>query len=384
MRVTHVITDMKVGGAQIMLQRLAERLEGCGVSNIIIALGHVSPRFEPLRRLGIPVSGLDMSPSVFSIGGAFRLRRLMLESRPDVVHTWTYHANLLGGLVGRTLGVAPVVWGLHHVPHRTERLKTSTRAIVRASGLLSSVVPERIVCCAQTSKLAHEALGYASRKMVVITNGFDTDTFRPDAGARVSVRRELGLPADARLVGLMARFHPQKDHQTFIRAAAHLSARLADVHFVLAGRDVNSRNTELLAWLAESHVRHRVHLLGNRDDMPRLMAACDVVCSAASVGEAFPLVLGEAMSCGVPCVTTDVGDSAALVGDTGRVVAPRDAVALANACASILTLAPDQSRRLGELARARIVDRYQLAACVRAYLSLYEELRHSTGTGART
>jgi glycosyltransferase involved in cell wall biosynthesis len=210
--------------------------------------------------------------------------------------------------------------------------------------------------------------------MVVIANGFDTDTFRPDPAARLSVREELGLEPDAPLLGLMARFHPQKDHRTFVRAAAQFLRHSPAAHFLMAGRDVDDRNRTLLAWTTATGAPDRFHLLGLRDDMPRLMAACDIVSTSSSCGEALPLVLGEAMACGVPCVATDVGDSASLVGDTGRVVAPGDPEALSTAWGSLFTLRCDERRRLGERARERVIDRYRLEACVQAHMALYRQV----------
>ncbi len=372
MRVTHVITDLGVGGAQIMLQQLVSRLQVSGVSNTVIALGGVSPRFEVIRQLGIPLHALGMTPPVPGPQGWMRLRRTIAASRPDVVQTWMYHADLMAGLVTRLSGLAPVVWGLHHTPDRAEGLKPLTRCILRVNGWLSTLVPVRIVCCAHASKKAHAALGYDESRMVVINNGFDIDLFRPDPDARRSVRRELLVDDTTPLIGLMARFHPQKDHRNFVKAAARLAAQRPDAQFVLAGRGVNGENAELAAWLAESGIASRVHLLGTRQDMPRLLAACDILTSAASVGEAFPLVLGEAMSCGVPCVTTDVGDSATLVGPTGRVVAPRDSDGLAAAWSAVLSMPADERRRLGELARRRIALHFPLAACAAAYQAVYE------------
>ena len=382
MRIAHVITDLRVGGAQVMLQRLVARLQAGGVHNAVVSLGGVSQQFQTLEESGASLHSLHMTANVPSPGAFLRLRRLLAGARPDVVHTWMYHADLLGGLAASVPRVAPVVWGLHHTPHASERFKPVTRAIMRVNSVLSSRVPDRIICCAHASKAAHAVLGYAPGKMQVIANGFDTDTFRPDPSARTSVRQELGLGPDTPLVGLMARFHPQKDHRTFVRAGARLMQRSA-AHFVLAGRGVDDGNQNLRAWLDETGAPERFHLLGNRDDMPRLMAACDVVSTSSAYGEGLPLVLGEAMSCGVPCVATDVGDSALLVGETGRVVAPGDAEALAAAWAAVLDLTCDERRRQGQRARERVVCHYELTTCVQEHLTLYEGLARSQPGAAR-
>ncbi|MGE0449179.1 MAG: glycosyltransferase [Vicinamibacterales bacterium] len=379
MKVAHVITDLGIGGAAIMLRRLTLELQRIGVQNTVIALDQINRHYDDLRSGGIALHDLSMGRGVSGLRAFRRLQRLLHAVRPDVVHTWMYHADLVGGLASRLGRVAPVVWGLHHTPEPDEPLKPLTRAIVRVNAMLSTRVPTRIICCAQSAKRAHEALGFVSTKLVTITNGFDTDAFVPDPAARLSLRSELGLGPEVPLVGLMARFHPQKGHDQFVQAVPLLPERHASAHFVLAGRGVSDRNTELGGWLAASGAAARFHLLGIRHDMPRLMAACDIVSSTACFGEAFPLVLGEAMSCGVPCAATDIGDSADLVGDTGRVVPPHDPRAIAEAWTSLLDLSAGERQALGRRARDRVVANFGIARCVQEHLTLYREVAASRG-----
>jgi len=211
--------------------------------------------------------------------------------------------------------------------------------------------------------------------MIVITNGFDPAAFRPDPVARQSVRRELGTGADTPLVGLVARFDPQKNHRGFLQAAAILHTRLPGCHFLLCGADITWENPQLAQWIDASGIRDQCHLLGERSDVPRLMAALDVVSSAAAFGEAFPLVIGEAMACGVPCVVTDVGDSATIVGETGVVVPPSDPQALADGWGRLLlSMSAEERCQLGLAARRRVEERFGLERTVEQYLSLYETL----------
>ncbi len=195
----------------------------------------------------------------------------------------------------------------------------------------------------------------------------------PDAEARNSVRAELGLAVDTPLVGLIARFDSQKNHLGFIDAAAHIHAQLPDVHFVLAGTEVDSGNVALNAAIASKGLQAKMHLLGRRNDVPRLMAALDVLASS-SHGEAFPNVLGEAMACGVPCVVTDVGDSSEIVGNTGRVVAAGDMAGLAHGLVEMLRLPPEIKNELGIQARARIAANYEIVHVTRLYEEFYERI----------
>jgi glycosyltransferase involved in cell wall biosynthesis len=219
----------------------------------------------------------------------------------------------------------------------------------------------------------HTDVGYASDKMIVIPNGFDLNSFKPDREARLSVRGELGIPEDAFIIGSVARFDPQKDHGNFIKAAAILRADVPNVNFVLCGDGIIYDNAELTQWIDTKGLREHVHLLGRREDIPGVINALDIV-SSTSFSEGFSNAVGEAMACGVPCVVTDVGDSAFIVGDTGRVVPPKDPAALALAWRDLIEMDEEARRRLGDEARRRIEKSFNLPIITRRYEDLYRDM----------
>ena len=217
----------------------------------------------------------------------------------------------------------------------------------------------------------HTALGYDPEKMVVIPNGFDLDLFKPDLEGGASIRQELGIPEDTMLIGLAGRFDPQKDHHNFIKAAALLPKEILNVQFLLCGDDITWGNRELAQWIDEAGLHRCFHLLGRRNDISRIMTALDIA-SSSSYGEGFPNVVGEAMACGTPCVVTDVGDSALIVGDTGIVVPPGDPDALALAWKELNEIGKDKRRELGCDARLRIRENFSLPSVVKQYEDLYK------------
>ena len=220
----------------------------------------------------------------------------------------------------------------------------------------------------------HEALGYRPRRWTYIPNGIDTETFRPDPRARAETRGELGFDESVFAIGLVARYDLMKDHATFIRAAVRLAETRPEARFVLVGRGTDARDGELERLVQEAGIADRVRRLGERTDVARIVPGLDLVTLSSAFGEGFPNVLGEAMACGVPCVTTDVGDAAGIVGETGLVVRPRDPDALAAAWTE--AAARDGATRiaLGAAARERIIAQYSLARMVRRYENLYSEL----------
>lgn len=373
MRIVFIITGLSTGGAEMMLFKLLERLDRQRFDPYVISLiglGDLAPR---IAALGISVEAIDMSPGVPSPSGFFRLVKTLKRLRPDVVHTWMYHADLLGGIAARLAGISSVGWCIRNSNIDRDKTKFSTRIVVSLCAAISSRVPSHILSCSEQARQAHVALGYAAEKMLVVPNGFDLARFKPDQVARHRIRAELNITDQTPLVGLIGRFDPQKNHVGFIEVAGMLHRAMPDVHFVLAGKGIDGGNAVLMHAITQAGVAAHTHLLGLRNDISELMAALDVLTSS-SYGEAFPNVLGEAMACGVPCVVTDVGDSAYIVGDTGRVVESGDMVGLAVALGDLLALLPQERAALGERARARVAEYFEIGAVVRRYEGFYEGL----------
>lgn len=362
-----------------MLHKLLQHLDRSRFDARVISLtgmGELGPRIEAL---GIPVVALGMRPGVPNPMALLRLARQLRQWRPDVVHTWMYHADLLGGLAARLAGCRRVIWGLRHSNLSKGQNKRGTLLVMKACAWLSPWVPALILSCSARAKAVHAQAGYRKDKIEVIPNGFDLGRFQPDPSARSSVCAELGLALDAPLAGLIARYDVQKNHAGFVEAAAQVHARLPQAHFVLAGQGVDADNTALWAAIdAHPGLAPHMHLLGRRDDVPRLMAALDVLASS-SHGEAFPNVLGEAMACGVPCVVTDAGDSAEIVGDTGRVVAEGDMAGLARGIVNLLGLPPQERAALGAKARERVRAHYEIGHVAALYQAVYVSAPDSLG-----
>lgn len=373
MNISIVITGLATGGAETMLLKLLERIDRRRFSLHVFSLtslGEIGPR---IQSLGIPVEAMGMKRRVPHPVAVAALARRLRETKTDLVHTWMYHADLLGSLAARMAGVRTIAWCIRNTDLDRDKSKLSTRLVVRVNAIVSRWLPNGILCCAEATRDVHVALGYAAGKMEVIPNGFDLARFRPDPAACASVRNELHLSANTPLVGIVGRFDPQKNHAGFLVAAGLLLRSRPDVHFVLVGAGIDSNNDELAAVARRAGVFDATHWMGRRDDIPRLMAALDVLASS-SFSEAFPNVLGEAMACGVPCAVTDVGDSAAIVADTGHVVRSGDMPALATAIGDLLALNPAQRVTLGHLARMRVEEHFEIGQVVRRYEDYYDRL----------
>ena len=370
LKVVHVITGLGVGGAEQMLARLLPGLAGQGMTSVVVSLAPRGPLAEAIEAVGVRVASLSLPAARPPLRGLGALVGLLRRERPDVVQGWLYHANLLATLAEPLAGGAPTVWNIRSAAELRDYGR-ATALTIRAGAWLSRR-PRAIVVNSNAARRRHEAFGYRPREWALIPNGFDLERFRPDPAARRAVRNELGLPPGAQLVGHFGRFHPVKRHDVLLSAAGCLLPRHAGLHFVLAGPGVTDANLAPQAALPPE-MAGRVHLLGERSDVPRLMAALDVL-ALSSDSESFPNVVGEAMACGVPCAATDVGDVAELVGETGVVVPRRDAGALATGLEHLLALSPDEARATGARARARIATGYSLERVVARYAALYRVL----------
>lgn len=380
MRVLHIITDLYVGGAEILLHRLLQANLGIA-SQEVVSLTAPGPMSSRIRELGVPVHALGMRRELPSPFKVLTLARIIRNSRADVIQTWMYHADLLGGLAAKVTGTAKIVWGIHSSTLDVASTRRRTRATVAACARLSHLVPDRIICVSRAGRDLHVRAGYAPGKFVVIPNGFDLQHFRPDERARRDMRAELRVDDDTVLIGLIARVAPQKDHANFVRAGRALVQRAPRVRFLLSGEGATRENHELVRLIADAGLLDRFLLLGLRDDIARVMNALDVGTLSSAFGEAFPLAIGEAMACGVPCVVTDLGDCAFLVGDTGRVVRTHDPHALAGAWEELVKLGPDGRRQLGLAARTRIATRFEFYRMAAQYKEVYRALGDATAEG---
>jgi len=362
-KVVHVITELTAGGAEEMLLKLLRAQREAERVAQVVSLTDIGPVGASIQALGVPVTALRMKPGRPHPAAFVKLLRFLRRERPDVVQTWMYHADLLGGTAARMLGI-PVVWGVRH--DNSRRDKALTRLTRRLCAALSEWVPDSVVFNSESARRSHARAGYAARKLMIIPNGFDLSRFRPDPEARAALRRELGIPEDAPVLGHVARYHPDKDHATFIAAAALVRRRCRSARFVLCGEGIEWGNHELAALVDREGLRPSVHLLGNRPDVERVLAAIDVACLSSRT-ESFPNVLGEAMACGVACVSTDCGDVRSLLGGTGSVVPVGDPLAFAEAVLD--RLAPQRAAReaTGAAARRRIAENYSLEAVVRRF-----------------
>lgn len=375
MNILHVITGLNVGGAETMLAKLLEyqNKAGCGLRNTVVSLaapGAIADRVRAQAKL----ETVAMREGVPSASAAWRLARIARRIDPDLVIGWMHHGNLAASFARSMLGgKRPLIWNVRHSVADIREEKPLTRIVLRLGAALSRS-PDAILYNSSVAAMQYEGLGYDPARAMVLPNGFDCDRHRPRDGAHQALRARHGVAPEATLVGMVARLHPMKDTGTLVEAVKRARGQGADIHLLLCGRGMESPPPELARALAGAVPEDRLTLVGQSADLADWMPGLDFLVLPSAWGEGFPNTLAEAMASGVPCITTDVGDSGWIVGETGRVVEPRDAGAMAAALVDLIGMGAEERRRLGEAARTRVVENFALEQVGARITSLYAEI----------
>ena len=371
--VQHVTTSLDVGGAQAMLVKLLEAnvaKRKCARPAVLSLMrpGTFAPR---LRQTGCPTYTLGMSRGLPGPIAALRLLRITAMLRPDILQGWMYHGNLAASVASLAAGrKVPVFWNVRHSLADPMVEKRSSRALFALSARLSRSV-QGIIYNSRTAAKEHAAIGFDPSRAIHIPNGFDLSSYRPDPCARGRLRALFALPDGGVTVGMVARNHPMKDHAMLVRAIAHARATGLDLRLLLVGPGMDRPDPALKRLIAECLPAETVTFVGERTDVADWLPGLDLLALSSAWGEAFPNILGEAMACGVPCIATDVGDSAWVVGECGLIVPPRDAVAMGVALERFAELDEGARRNLGAAGRARAVANFDINDIAVQYRRLY-------------
>ncbi|WP_227670375.1 glycosyltransferase family 4 protein [Psychrobacter maritimus] len=371
-KIVHIIIGLNVGGAELMLKRLVlhshqkEQFE-----HIVITLTDLGVNGPELQNRGITVHSLGMKslptlPLIF-----LKLQRLLKKIQPDVVQTWMYHSDLLGGLAAKSLGIKNIIWGIRNTELNTKK-DFSRQAMVKLCAKLSYTLPSQISCVANTAMDTHiKQGGYDASKMLVIPNGFDIDKFKPNDIQRLELRDKLNIKSDELVIGNVGRFDPVKNHENFIKACISLLQKGYKFKVLLAGRDVDLNNPEISRLFKSNKLSKCFLFLGEIDNTPSFYNAIDVFC-LCSYTEGFPNVLGEAMATEKVCLATDAGDAWVVLSNNGFRIDSTSSADIAIALeTNVLNKVLSDLNDIGNAARLSIVNSYSINKVVSQFEDLY-------------
>lgn len=370
MNVTHIITGLNNGGAEAVLYRLC--VNDKVNKHIVISLMDMGKYGSLLVEQGIEVHCLNMRQGRVSFSGLCRLYRLLKNNKPDLVQTWLYHADLIGGLVAKFSGVKKVFWNIRQTVLESGFSKKHTIYTAKFCALLSQTIPDKIICCAHKAAKFHIDFGYTKEKIVVIGNGYELDALDINFEQGFNVKNEFSLNNASYILGMVGRYDPMKDHSNFLTALSLVKNTIPEFKCLLVGKLIESSNSKLVDEISRLGLQNEILLLGQRSDIPSIMNALDIHV-LSSYDEGFPNVLAEAMACGTPCVTTNVGDADFIVGNTGWVVERRDSQTLADAI--VLALNEKKNSAKWKLrqksARKRIVENFSIQTMIDKYHAVW-------------
>lgn len=368
--IAEVITDLQNHGAEIMLYNLLSKIDRNNFYPVVFTLVNGSLN-DKILSLGIPVYSMNLSRG--QIPNIKLLRSFIQKIKrinPDIIHSWMYHGNIISLLLWLSVRKKPqLFWAIHNSIYSLKEEKFLTAVLIVLGAFLSKL-PKSILYVSKLSAIQHERIKYRKDKTVIIPNGFDTELFAPNTDARENLRIELGLRQNSVLIGLIGRYEPKKDHENFLVAASLLLNDYREIHFIMAGKGINWKNKKLRNKIHKLKIKDSVHLLGHRNDIHKVSAALDIGC-LSSYSEAFPMTIGELMSCGVPCIATDVGDSSKIIGDCGLLVPPIDSISLMKAMKKLVDIGADGRAMLGKSARQRIIEKFSLKNIVNKFEMIY-------------
>ncbi len=357
-----LIRNLAIGGAERQLVALASNLDKDIFDVTVLTLYDGGELLGDLNRAGVRTVSLGKKGRWDLSSITLQLVRVLRKLKPDILHSELTAQNLLAVMAKAVLPGTRIVWGVRS-SNLDDRRRDWLSLLNCRVEIWSSRLPDLIISNSIAARTYHSTAGFAGARMVVIPNGIDTECFAPDRKAGLRCRASLGVPDSSLAIGLVGRLDRIKDHGTFLRAAAIFARRRPDAKFVCFGPGPGDYLLELRQQARLLGLTDRVVWGGSFRDMPSAYNALDICCSS-SFGEGLPNAIAEAMACGVPCVVTDVGDSALVVGDTGVVVPPRSPEALAAGWAALANRM-SQTPALGKAARERIESRLSLPAFIR-------------------
>ena len=373
MKILHIIGNLDQGGAEKVLYDLVLNSDRSKFEHTVVSVSDLGYYGEYLLSAGIECYQLKVAK--FRLFRVFKIFKVIKNTSPDIIQSWMYHSNLFTVIL-KLIWHKNIIWGIHSGGLFTEIGKKST-ILVRVLGALFSKVPTKIIYCAESAAVEHLKDGYDKTKTKIITNGYDLTKYDKQSSELANqIRRRFGINEDTLVIGSVGRFHPVKDHKNLLDALKVVKNSGKKFKLIMIGSNLDYKNQVLMKWIKDNGLVNDIHLLGVREDLEILYPVMDV-CVLSSRSEAFPNVVCEAMASGVPCVVTDVGDAARIVGETGYVVPKQNPKILAEMIIKMIEIGKEERIQLGIRARKRMEENYSLPKMIMKYENLYLEIANN-------
>ena len=371
MKILHIITGLGDGGAEHTLFKICKY--DLKNNHSIISLTGKGKYFSLLKKMGIKVYCLNVR--FFSIHKFIFLIKLLRSLKPDIIQTWLVHADFLGSIAARLAGIKNILWNVRYSNIEIGKAKLTTILIIKILSILSYLIPKFILIVSKKAKKIYEVIGYNKKIFKFIPNGYDLSILKINKIQKINFRKKIKIKKNVPLIGNVARYDPQKDHLNLLNALSLIREKNTNFFCVLVGSNVDQNNIDLISVIKRLKLSNHVKLLGQHSNISKVMNGLDIHVLSSSYGEGFPNVVAESMACGTPCIVTDVGDSALIVGKTGWVVPPKNSIKLAKAIEKALyeKNTSEWNKRCNK-ARLRVKENYNISKMVRLYNNAWSKV----------
>lgn len=361
-----IISGLGTGGAEMMLYKVTKNLINKNINiKCIISLSKNVDELVNYKKLNIRIITLNFKNLIFIPFYFLKLVFLLLKYKPDIIHTWMYHADFIGGLAAKITRVKLIIWGIR-VTHSNEYHNNFTKIIIWLCAKFSYFIPNIITSNSNQAVVDHIKCGYCSSIFKVIPNGFDLTKFNH----KINIRNSLSLDNDVVLIAHIARYHPVKNHIGFIEAAKLINFNYPNIHFIMIGQGIDYSNKIVVDKIKEYNLYHRFHLLGLLKNINEIISNFNFLVSTSYL-EGFPNIIGEAMANNVICISTNVGDCSEIIDKYGFITQDTTSLSISNSILEAINMTNEEINNMKMNAKARIETKYNINYISNEYLRLY-------------
>ena len=368
MRIVHIITGLNDGGAENTLFKICKYdIEN---EHIVISFKISGKYYSLLNKIGVKVYSLDAT--FYSINKFYFLIKLLKFLKPKIVQTWLVHADFIGGIAARLAGIKNIIWNIRYSNLEIKKTKITTIIILKILKILSFFIPQYIVVNSKNGKKVFKNKNFDKKKLILIPNGYDLSILKPNKIEKKNFKKEINVKTKIPLIGYVARYDPIKDHLNLLKALSIIKSKNINFFCVLVGSNIN-KSKKIIKELKRLNLKDHVKLFGAQMNISKVMNGIDLHV-LSSLSEGFPNVVAESMACGTPCVVTDVGDAAFIVGDNGWVLSPGDSIKLSKIIeVALRDFANNKWSKKSKDARLRIKENFDITKMIKLFNKLWNK-----------
>jgi glycosyltransferase involved in cell wall biosynthesis len=368
MKILHIITGLNTGGAETMLLKLIREADSRAEKHIVISMMDKGSRGKEIQKY-CDLHTLNLKQGKLSFSSIYQLIRIAKRFKPDIIQGWMYHGNLMALILNFFIR-KKLFWNIRQTLVDINQEKKLTKVVIKLNSIFSNYVTG-IIYNSLLSIKQHENYGFCRKNSIHIANRFDDKFYKITEESINENKSNLGLSKNTKVIGMVARYHPMKNHLGFIKNITPFLQKNSSLYCILIGTNINQQNEELVKAIQASANPDRFLLLGEKEDLTKYYNIFDYCVSSSLWGEAFPNIIGESMACGTPCIVSDVGDSKLIIDNWGFSYEPNSRHEFAQKIEIALNLGAIEYNQLAKKCQKHIAEFYSIVSIYDRYIKNY-------------